>query len=78
MPDGAVVTFDVGVLLGLAWLDVLDGDLPLLSPFHQLAADVFGAIVDPYGAGLPAPLDNPIQAADDRKRRPDPTFLLNP
>ena len=55
---------DISVLLGLAWLDVLDGNPMFLGPFHQLFADVFGAIVDPYGAGLAAPFDDPVQATD--------------
>ena len=57
MPNRAVVAFDVGVLLGLSWLDVLDGDAPFLGPDQQLATDVFRAVVDPCGAGLAAPLD---------------------
>ena len=57
MPDGAVVALDIGVLLGLSGLYVLDRDPPLLGPDQQLATDVFGAIVDPYGAGLAAPFD---------------------
>lgn len=61
----AVVALDVGVLLGLAGLDMLDGDLPLLGPFHQLAADVFRAVVDPNGAWLAAPFDDPVQTTDD-------------
>ncbi len=48
---------DVGVLLGLTRLDMLDGNPMFLGPFHQLFADVFGAIVDPYGAWLAAPFD---------------------
>ena len=44
MSDGAVVAFDIGVLLGLAGLDVLDSNPMLLRPFHQLFTDVFGAI----------------------------------
>jgi hypothetical protein len=44
MPDGAVVALDIGVLLRLAGLDVLDGDFPLFGPFHQLAADLFRAV----------------------------------
>ncbi len=61
MPDGAVVALDVGVLLGLAGLDVLDGDPMFLGPYQQLATDVFRAVVDPYGAGLAAPFDDPVQ-----------------
>jgi len=44
MLDSAVVTLNVGVLLRLAGLDVLDDDLSLLSPFHQLATDVFRTV----------------------------------
>jgi hypothetical protein len=52
----AVVALDVGALLMLAELDMLDSNPMFLSPFHQLFADVFGAIVDPYGARLSSPL----------------------
>jgi hypothetical protein len=48
---------DVGVLLGLTGLDVLDRDAPFLSPYQQLATDVFRAVVHPYDAGLAAPFD---------------------
>ena len=47
MPNRPVVALDISVLLRLAGLDVLDGDLPLLGPFYQLAADIFRAVVDP-------------------------------
>ena len=42
VPDGAIVALDVGVLLGLTGLHVLDGAAPFLGPFHEFAADVFG------------------------------------
>jgi hypothetical protein len=51
--DCAVVALDVGALLMLAELDMLDGSPMFLSPFHQLFADVFGAIVDPYPMIMP-------------------------
>ncbi len=41
MPDRAVVALDVGVLLGLTGLDVLDRDAQFISPDQQLATDVF-------------------------------------
>ena len=41
MPDCAVVALDVGVLLRFAGLDVLDGNPMFLSPYQQLATDVF-------------------------------------
>ena len=56
---------DVGVLLRLAGLDVLDRDAPLLSPDHQLATGVFWAVLYPYRPGFAAPLDDPVQAAND-------------
>ena len=65
MPDCAVVALDTGVLLRLAWLDVLDGDAQFLSPYQQLATNVFRAVVDRYGAGFAAPFDDPVQAAND-------------
>ena len=61
MSDGAVVSLDASVLLGLAGLDVLDGDAPLFGPDQQLATDVFRAVVDPCGAWLAAPFDDPVQ-----------------
>jgi hypothetical protein len=36
-----------------------------LGPFHQFFADVFGAVVDPYGAGLAAPFDDAVEAPYD-------------
>jgi hypothetical protein len=48
VPDGAIVALDIGILLGLSRLDVPDRNSQRFNPFHQLAADVFGAVVDPY------------------------------
>ncbi len=59
----AVVTLDIGVLLGLAGLDVLDVDAHPLCPYHQLAADIFWAVINPNNQRFPAPLDDPFQAA---------------
>ena len=44
MPDCPVVALDIGVLLGLAGLDVGQGDALLLGPDHQRGTDVFGAV----------------------------------
>jgi len=44
MPDGAVLARDVGVLLRLAGLDMLDGNPMFLSPFYQLFTNVFRAV----------------------------------
>ena len=57
MPERPIVALDVGVLLRLAGLDVLDGDPVLFSPLQQRAADVFGAIIDSNGAGFASPFD---------------------
>lgn len=65
MSNGAVVAFDIGVLLRLTGLDVLYGNPMFLGPFHQFFADVFGAVVDPYGAGLATPFDDAVEAPYD-------------
>ena len=57
MPDGAVISLDIGVLLWLTGLDVPDGNPMFFRPFHQLFTDVFWAIIDPNGAGLATPFD---------------------
>jgi len=47
----AVVTLDIGVLLRLPGLDVLDVNAHPFRPCHEFAADVFQAIINPdYGA----------------------------
>ena len=53
----AVVALDIGVLLWLSGLDVLDGNPLFLGPDQQLATDVVRAVVDPDGAGFAAPFD---------------------
>jgi len=44
MPNRPVVALDIGVLLGLSGLDMLDGDTLLRSPYSERLADVFGAV----------------------------------
>jgi hypothetical protein len=41
MPDRAVVALDIGILLGLAGLDIGQGYAPLFCPIDQRPADVF-------------------------------------
>ena len=65
LPDSAVVTLDIGVLLRLAGLDMLDGYSQFLGPDQKLATDVFWAVINPNGAWLAAPFDNPVQTAND-------------
>ena len=61
----AIVALDIGVLLRLTGLYVLNGDATFLGPDQLLATDVFRAVVDPYCAGLAAPFNDPVQAPDD-------------
>jgi hypothetical protein len=44
MPNRSVVALDVGVLLWLSGLNVLDSDSLFLSPYQQLATDVFRTV----------------------------------
>jgi len=64
VPDRAVVAFDVGVLLRLAGLDMLQEDVPFAGPFLQLLADVFRPVINPDGTRRASPLDDPVEAAD--------------
>jgi len=55
---------DIGVLLGLAGLDMLDGNPMTRSPFLQLFTDIFWAVIHTNSAGLSPPFDDPIKAPD--------------
>jgi hypothetical protein len=55
MPNRAVVALDLGVLMGLAGMDVEDGNSLSLSPFRQLFIDIFRAIIDQNAARLATP-----------------------
>ncbi len=53
--NGPIVSFDIGVLLWLAPLDIDQADPCVLRPVLEPGADVFGAIVQTNGQGLSAP-----------------------
>ena len=65
MSNCTVVALNVDVLLRLPELDVLDGNTLFLSPFRQLATDIFGAIIDPNILWFSTPFDDPIEAANN-------------
>jgi hypothetical protein len=62
--DGAVEAFDIGVLLGLAGLDIMDGNPLFLGPFQLLGADLFRVAIHPYHAKLSPPFNDAIKAPD--------------
>ena len=64
-PNRAVVALDIGVLLGLSGLDVCQKNALLFGPFHELAADIFGPIINTNGFRFPTPFDDLVQAAHD-------------
>ena len=39
MPNRSVIALNIGILLRLAWLDMLDGDVTFFRPFQELATD---------------------------------------
>ncbi len=63
--NGAIVAFDIGVLLRFSRLDVFKPNTMFLSPCHQGPADIFWAVVDTYGLGFAAPFDDLVQAPND-------------
>ena len=62
---GTIEAFDVGVLLRLSRLDVIDLNLLLGSPAQKRVADVLGAIVTANHRWLATPLDDLFQSAYD-------------
>ena len=58
MPHLAVVSFDVGILLRLAGLNMLNAYLTFFCPRPQFAADIFRAIVDTENLWLAASFEN--------------------
>ena len=71
MPDRSVVTFDIGVLLRLSGLDMLQGDTSVFGPLRQAAADIFRAIIDPDRVWFPSPPDNPVERSNDAGQSKD-------
>ena len=61
----AIVSFDIGVLLGLSGLDIFDGDATPASPFHQHTTDIFRAVVHADHLWLAAPFYDLFFAAHD-------------
>lgn len=66
--DGAAVAIDLGVLLRLAPVDVLDADAGPLGPTQLCAADVLRAVVAADRSGLAAPLGDPFERPDHARR----------
>ena len=56
-----VIAFDVGILLRVAWLDVIQPDAFAFSPGDEGAADVFGTIIAANDLRFASPLDDLIQ-----------------
>jgi len=65
----AVEAFDVAVLHGLAWLNVIGRDLPVDTPGHETARSEFRAIIHADRSGTAAALDNTIENASDSLAR---------
>ena len=57
MPHGAFITLDIGILLRIAWLNVLDDVVAFARPFQKFAGNIFRAIIDPYACWLEQVVD---------------------
>ena len=60
-----VVTFNIGILLWLAWLDMIDTDILPLCPGKQYCTDVLRTVVTPNRSRLSSPLNDLLQRAND-------------
>jgi hypothetical protein len=58
--DGAVIAFDIGVLLRLAWLDVFEPDTSLLSPCHERFVGIEGSTMGQVFHGRYSPRRTPF------------------
>jgi len=62
---GSVESLDVGVLLRLSRLDVIEPNAVLLCPFGQRLADMFRSIVAADRRWLASPFDHLFERAHD-------------
>ena len=69
LTEGPVEAFDVGVLVGLAWLDVADGHAVELRPVHKRFAQEFRAIVGTQNLWQPVFALELLEDADQARGR---------
>lgn len=62
--DGAVVAFDIGVLLRLHWLDMLDPNAVVARQVLERVANVLGPVIAAQDGRLAAPCDVLLQRPD--------------
>ena len=65
MAEGSIEAFDVGILCGLAWLDVMEPDLIPFAPVDQFDGDQFWSVVDPDLVGQLAAVLELFEDSDD-------------
>ena len=63
--NGSVVAFDIGVLLRLSWLDMIEPNAMPLRPVGQRAADVLWPVVATNRQRLATPFYDLIERTDD-------------
>lgn len=67
--NGPVLALDVGVLLRISCLDVMQCNAFLFGPRVQRSTDVFRAVIAAYRNWLAASFDDLLQASDHTRRR---------
>lgn len=65
MANGSVVSFDIGILLWLAGLDMAQRNAIICRPLFERLADIFRAIINPDRKRPSAPCDDAVERADD-------------
>lgn len=65
--EGAVEALDVGVLVGLAGLDVVQRDASALGPRDEFAAAHLRSVVHADGLRYAVPVDQPVHRADEHR-----------
>jgi len=69
IPNGAVVPFDIRILLKVAWLDVFDANTVFFSPIAENVTNKLLSIIATNDRGLTSPFDELIKFPNNPYRR---------
>ena len=67
--DRTVVSFDIGILLRITWLDVFDANTVFFSPIAENVTNKLRSIITTNDRGLTSPFDELIKFPNNPYRR---------
>ena len=69
VPDRTVVSFDIGILLRIPWLDVFNANTVFFSPITENVTNKLRSIIASNDGGLTSPFDELIKLTNTPHRR---------